>query len=171
MRSSSLVALFLAAGAIAMPVKRDNVVEVTVVTQVNYVNEKGEVVSTSFETTRQAATPVPEANAQNDPDPKADPPAPQPQGNPTSPAPQNNPPAANQENSGSQSSSDSGYSNGGNPFKVGWVEPGTKDFEAISVFHHNVHRSNHSVGPVTYDNELAKAAQEWADSCKTEEVM
>lgn len=148
MRSSSLVAVFLAVGALAMPVKRGNVVQVTVVTEVNYVDQNGNVVSKSYATSHQAAaTPVPEANVIT-PSPPADDPSPAPQ---------------------QDSESDSSLS--GNALKTGWVEPGTEDFKAISVFHHNVHRTNHSVEKVTWDDTLAAAAQKWAESCVTEEVM
>ena len=66
--------------------------------------------------------------------------------------------------------------NGGNPTKpgpgaltVGWVEPGTKAFREISVYHHNVHRANHSAPAAAWNHTLYKWAQAKANTCQFNE--
>ena len=44
-------------------------------------------------------------------------------------------------------------------------------FPMISVYHHNVHRLNHSAGQVSWNKTMASLAQSWADTCTTAEVI
>ena len=43
--------------------------------------------------------------------------------------------------------------------------PAGTDYASIAVYHHNIHRANHSANPVTWDDGLASIAAEIASSC------
>ncbi|KAI1635962.1 CAP domain-containing protein [Biscogniauxia mediterranea] len=45
-------------------------------------------------------------------------------------------------------------------------EPASDDFAGSAVYHHNIHRANHSAVAVTWDDEIAGYAQLTADTCK-----
>ncbi|KAI0600667.1 CAP domain-containing protein [Biscogniauxia sp. FL1348] len=45
-------------------------------------------------------------------------------------------------------------------------EPASDDFSGSAVYHHNIHRANHSAVAVTWDDEIAGYAQLTADTCK-----
>ena len=189
MRTSSLVATLFAAGVFAVPVKRAEVIDVTVVTEVDYVDQNGHLINKSVETALPAATPQPpvvhapspqaapsaaakpSVNAgsflQNKPAPSPAAPSPAAPATPTaSKAPA---PSSNTKQSGSSTDVQQGAT--ANALHVGWVEPTDPIFGQIAVYHTNVHRSNHSAQAVTYDETLAAAAQAWANKCVTEEEM
>ncbi|KAI1486999.1 CAP domain-containing protein [Biscogniauxia mediterranea] len=44
-------------------------------------------------------------------------------------------------------------------------EPASDDFSGSAVYHHNIHRANHSAVAVTWDDEIAGYAQLTADTC------
>ena len=54
---------------------------------------------------------------------------------------------------------------------LGWIDPYSQLFADMSVYHHNVHRYNHSAPPVIWNATLAMYAQEWSEKCITEEEM
>lgn len=49
--------------------------------------------------------------------------------------------------------------------RTGWVKPGSQAFINICLYHHNVHRLNHSAVPVTWNNTLFQWAQAKANTC------
>ena len=199
MRTSSLVATLFAVGSLAAPVKRAEVVDMTVVTEIDYVDQSGHLLSESVEVGRPA--PSPEAPVVQAPPPEITPPAPKPTvtagsflqnkpaPSPAAPVPSPAAPApapassaaaapskaapapapANNKQSGSSDSTQQGAT--ANALHVGWVDPTDEMFGQIAVYHTNLHRTNHSVGSVTYDDTLAAAAQDWANKCVTEEEV
>jgi uncharacterized protein YkwD len=48
---------------------------------------------------------------------------------------------------------------------VGWIRPGSQAFIDISVYHHNIHRYNHSAPLVKWNDTLYLWAQKKADTC------
>lgn len=201
MRVTNLLAFLFAAGSIAMPVNKRQTDEV-LVTEVEYVDQYGDVISVAYETA--APTPVGGAPAAT----------PQPQGSsaPVSSAPASaTPPSSSQApapvaaqsqpaNSPSpvaspsatptpvsQTSGGSGGASGGSAAQaveayisangnadtlyVGWVDPSDPKFGEIAVYHHNIHRLNHSVSTVSYNDSMASQAQAWAEKCITEEEV
>ena len=157
MLASSLFALVLSAGALAVPVNKRDVVTVT---EIDYYDSAGTLLHQEFKVgepeTKQEPLPQPAA-------PAPEPAAPAPQAAAPAPQPAAAPPTNNNINSGSSTDANA------DALHVGWVEPSDPKFAAIAAYHHNVHRANHSVDPVTYDNELANYAQLWASSCQGEE--
>lgn len=51
------------------------------------------------------------------------------------------------------------------------VDPRQLTYADRAVYHHNIHRANHSAPDLTWDLGLAAAAQEVAESCKYEHNM
>ena len=146
MRSSIIAGALFASLAAASPVKRAEVVEVDVVTNVVVVTstkgapgpspapvapaQKFAVVTVPAPVKSSAA---PKAPAPKAPAPKAPAPA----------VPQPKP--ANSPATGSA--------------------PDTSDFKATVLFHHNQHRANHSAEPCEWDAALAAAAEKIASTC------
>lgn len=44
--------------------------------------------------------------------------------------------------------------------------PPTSDYEGTCLYHHNVHRANHSAPALSWDSGLASAAYSWASQCQ-----
>ncbi|KAL1955781.1 hypothetical protein VTO42DRAFT_8101 [Malbranchea cinnamomea] len=44
-------------------------------------------------------------------------------------------------------------------------QPPSDDFQSLVLYHHNVHRANHSAADLTWDDNLADAARQLAQSC------
>lgn len=65
------------------------------------------------------------------------------------------------ENHGDDYGKQQGGNQGGSP---NYADPGN-DFVQNSLYHHNVHRANHSAPDVSWSQSLASAAQQLADSC------
>jgi hypothetical protein len=47
----------------------------------------------------------------------------------------------------------------------------TDDFQTEMMAAHNFFRDQHGVEPLTWDDELAESAQNWADTCKIEQKV
>lgn len=44
-------------------------------------------------------------------------------------------------------------------------KPADDDFQSLALYHHNIHRANHSAADLVWDNGLADAARQLAESC------
>ncbi|MCJ1363956.1 hypothetical protein MMC16_003065 [Acarospora aff. strigata] len=162
MRSSTLVSVLFAAGAFSSPVvqKRDYVTEVEIVTVVNYVTEgfvmPAEATSTAVAsvshrrhrhssavtTTSEAPAPAPSSEAPvSAPSPSSEAPAPASSSEAPAPASSSEAPAAAK-------------------------APAGNDYNSLALYHHNIHRANHSADALTWDENLASYAQQAAASCK-----
>ena len=195
MRFASVVIALFAAGSVAMPLNKREV-DLTIVTEVEYVDQNGHVISIAYETANPtalaegaAATPQPQAPASgspavSSPAPQAQPsPAPAAQSPPASqPSPSPSPvaaapsaaPSVNQNNVGTGAGAVSNFvkqnANDDTTF-VGWLDPTDPKFAAVSVYHHNIHRVNHSVSMVSWNQDMADQAQAWTEKCITEEEV
>ncbi|WEW55857.1 hypothetical protein PRK78_001290 [Emydomyces testavorans] len=148
MHYSSLVAALCVGGVLASPIeKREYVTDLTIVTKTVYVTADAE------------ATPAPAANGlprwswkinypPTQPTSEAPPPpppsteAPPPPPEPTHDAPP--PPAKTQPES---------------------APPSNNDYKGTVLYHHNIHRSNHSAEALTWDDNLESSARQLAETC------
>ena len=200
MRVSRIFTALFAAGAIAMPLVKRQVVETdeVLVTEIDYVDGQGHVISKAYQTgeatpvggagptptpvTTPSATPTP-AN-QSPPDNSPAPPSPPPADNSPAPAaPVASPSTTPVSQTGGSGGTSSGSSaaqavqsyvqqNGNDDtLFVGWLEASDPRFGKIAEFHHNVHRLNHSTTTVSYNQSMADMAQAWAEKCITEEEV
>ena len=198
MRTTSIITCLFAAGSIAMPVVNKRQIEDIVVTEIIYVDTSGATVSTLYETGAPslrggapAPTPSPAAAsppagpppaAQSPPASPAPAPAPQPSSaSVASSAPSATPsPVSQSGGSGGTSSGSSAadtvssyiQSNGNDDtLFVGWVDPTDPKFGQIAVYHHNIHRLNHSASEVVYNQTMADLAQAWTEKCIGDEEV
>ena len=169
MLASDLIAVFLAAGAVAVPLAKPAGPGVTTVVKHLTYDQNGKLLNEQLEVIKpKAEDPAPAAPA-----PQA--PAPQPV-NAAKQLPKD-PPAAksqpdgavNQVAQGATGGQDSAIPDGAK--YVGWVDNTDIKFKNMATWHHNQHRRNHSVDPLEYDDKLAQAAQAWAEKCIGEEEM
>ena len=181
------------AGSIAMPVINPRETEEVIVTEIIYVDSEGHTLTSVFETPSAvpvggappSATPA-AASAPVNPPPAAQsppaPPAPVPQPSSVAPSAPSATPSPVAQTSGSGSTSSGGsaadsvasyiQSNGNDDtLFVGWVDPTDPKFGEIAVYHHNIHRLNHSVSTVVYNQTMADLAQAWTEKCIGEEEV
>ena len=192
MRATSIIAFLFAAGSMAMPLNKRQDYEV-VIHEVVFQDGEG-AWSTSFSTDAPtilappgaptpaatstapglaAAQPASQSPAPADPAPL--PASPAPASPPAQPTPT---PSAVSQSTGTTggtavenvqalinqaTNTDATY--------VGFVNPADPKFAEMAVYHHNVHRLNHSANEVTYDPAIAAVAQDWCNKCLDEEVM
>ena len=171
---ANLLTVFLAAGAIAAPLTKREDVMVTTVIEHDLYDPEGHLINKQFEVGKPVLQQVAPKQA---PAPAPAPPAPQPVAAIQAPAdpPKADPPktqgaSAVLPKGGPVSNVNAGGASSDALF-VGWVEPTDPKFEAISLYHHNVHRANHSADAVTWDADMAAYAQQWAEGCTSEEKV
>ena len=174
MRSSTIISALFALGALSSPInpKRDLVTDIVVVTVTDIVYE-GETPSTppadhvwthSWTHSTPTSTPVVVVESTSTAAPIA------PTTSTVAPAssaaaPVSSAPAATSEPAASP------VSDGAPTTLVPGLDVSSPTYTAIALQHHNVHRSNHSAQAVTYNETLARWAQEKATSCVWDESL
>ncbi|KAI4171202.1 MAG: hypothetical protein LQ343_004408 [Gyalolechia ehrenbergii] len=187
MRSATIISVLLATGALATPVakwleERALVVEKLTTTTVVWVTAGQPMPTSPVTAPKQAAVvaghkphhrphahaaaaqPAPAAPALPPSSPAAVAPVPEKAAEPVVEQPQS-PPAAPPS---SKPESDSGSNSGSSSAPTSYVDnlDTTSDtYKALVLQHHNIHRANHSADDLTWDDTLAKYAEQTAKTC------